>query len=88
MNKAKASAAVTEELLTMKEAAAALRCSRETVYQLSRKGRLRLVKFGRNTRITATSLHQFISDVATSSAIDEKQQGRRATPDANEETKR
>jgi excisionase family DNA binding protein len=58
-----------DELLTLQEAQAALRCSKPTIYQLGRQGRLRLVKFGRGTRITGTSLRQLISEIASGPAI-------------------
>jgi excisionase family DNA binding protein len=52
------------ELLTMQQVQDALRCSRAKIYMLVRQGRLRLVKFDRSARITATSLQQLIQEIA------------------------
>jgi excisionase family DNA binding protein len=60
---------IMDELLTVNEAQEALRCSRRKIYLLAREGRLRLVKFDRHARITASSLQQLIREIASSPAI-------------------
>lgn len=57
-------------LMTMREVAAALRCSRTTVFELVREGRLPSAKVGRCRVIPAPAVAAFIADRTTTIAHD------------------
>lgn len=67
--KKRVASSTLNELLTVDEAQEALRCSRRKIYRLAGQGRLRLVKFDRSARVTASSLQQLISEIAGSPAL-------------------
>lgn len=48
-------------LLTVDEAAHMLRIGRTVVYQLIQEGEIRSVKIGRNRRVVATSIGEYVS---------------------------
>jgi excisionase family DNA binding protein len=51
---------ITARLLTVPEAAAALRISRSSVYQLIRAKQLEIIKIGRSTRVPAAAIDGFV----------------------------
>lgn len=53
---------MTPLLLSVPEAAAALGCSRYTVYRLIADGELPTVEFRRGVRISTKALHEFIAE--------------------------
>jgi excisionase family DNA binding protein len=58
----------TPAVLTVKEAAKALRVSRWTVYQLIRSGRLITFKIGRSRRVLAAAVHDLIAQLSAEEA--------------------
>lgn len=49
------------DLLLVEEVADILRCSRMTIYRLIRRGQLRAVRVGRNYRVRASDLNDFLA---------------------------
>jgi len=49
------------QLLTIADVARALRCSRQTVYDEARAGRLRMVRFGERRRVLRRDLDAYLS---------------------------
>jgi excisionase family DNA binding protein len=54
---------VDDGLRTVAHAAERLGCSVGTIYNLGHDGRLELVKFGRNTRVTEASLKKLLETI-------------------------
>jgi excisionase family DNA binding protein len=52
-------------LVSVEDAAAMLSLGRTVVYQLVRRNEIRSVKVGRCRRIVASSLHEYVSRLAT-----------------------
>lgn len=52
-------------LVSVEDAAAMLSLGRTVVYQLVRRNEIRSVKVGRSRRIVASSLHEYVSRLAT-----------------------
>ena len=50
----------TPDVMTVKEAAKALRCSKNTLYALIKEGRLEVVKIGRCIKVPKTALVDFM----------------------------
>jgi excisionase family DNA binding protein len=48
-------------LLTIRQACEFLNCGKQKLYKLDRAGQIVMVKFGHATRVTETSLRQFVS---------------------------
>ena len=55
------SAGLSDELLTVEEAARKLRMSRAKTYQLIKAGRLRAQKIDRSTRVAVSTINAFIA---------------------------
>jgi Helix-turn-helix domain len=53
------------DLLTLDETQTELKCSRRRVYLLAKAGRLHLVKFGANTRVTRASIDALVAQIAS-----------------------
>jgi excisionase family DNA binding protein len=56
------------KVLTVKEAARALRVSKWTVYQLIRTGQLTTFKIGRSRRVPAAAVHDLIAQLSAEEA--------------------
>ena len=48
------------DVMTVMEAARAMRCSKNTLYELIKNGRLEVVRFGRCIKVPKTSLVDFV----------------------------
>ena len=63
MKKPKASAHISNDLLTMQETQDKLKCSRRKVYMLGAQGRLDIVKFDHSTRVTQASIERLLGEI-------------------------
>lgn len=60
MSKLEVLTPIQPRLLTIKEAAAALRLSRSTIYQLIGNKQLEVIKIGRSTRVSASRIDEIV----------------------------
>lgn len=72
MSNAATIAPIQPRLLTIKEAATALRLSRSTIYQLIGNKQLEVVKIGRSTRVPASRIDEAVERFRQNQVAEQK----------------
>jgi len=68
-------------LLTIRQACEFLNCGKKKLYQLDEAGQIVMVKLGHATRVTETSLRQFVSELPRRTQPADPKQGAAMTSD-------